>query len=96
MPLRFEWDDVKAVINLKKHGVPFELAARTFFDPLRVERHDDRDAYLEDRFVSIGLVGEVALAVAYTVRGDSIRIVSARKAERHEQASYWKNRQVHA
>src|SRR3546814_18597584 len=64
--------------------VAFEDAARVFFDPNRLDRHDGREDYGEDRFLTIGLVGTVELAVVYTVRGDSIRIISARKAESNE------------
>src|SRR3546814_12106563 len=80
-----EWDDEKAASNLTKHRVAFEDAARVFFDPNRLDRHDGREDYGEDRFLTIGLVGTVELAVVYTVRGDSIRIISARKAERSEE-----------
>ena len=92
MTLRFEWDDKKAASNLAKHGVSFPLAARIFYDPERLERYDNRKDYGEDRFVTIGLVGNMELAVAYTMRGDTIHLISARQAERHEQHHYWKNR----
>ncbi len=92
MTLSFEWDDEKATSNLTKHGVPFTLAARVFYDHERLDRYDGREDYGEDRFLTIGLVGDVELVVTYTVRGDAIRLISARKAERHEQRDYWKNR----
>lgn len=88
MTLRVEWDEDKATSNLKKHGVAFQLATRVFHDPARLERFDDR----EDRFLTIGLVGDVELAISYTLRHNTIRIISARQAERHEQRNYWKNR----
>ena len=92
MSLRFEWNDDKAVSNLTKHGVSFELAARVFLDLGRIDRYDGRDDYGEDRFLTVGLVGDVELTVAYTMRDDTIRIISARRSERHEQNEYWKNR----
>ena len=92
MGLSFEWDEEKAAANLTKHGVSFELAARAFYDPARLDRIDAREDYGEDRFLTIGLVGDVELAVVYTLRGDAIRLISARQAERHEQREYWKNR----
>lgn len=92
MTLRFEWDPDKAASNLKKHGVSFDVAARIFYDMDRLDRHDGREDYGEDRFITIGLVGGVELSVAYTLRTDTIRIISAREAERHEQRDYWKNR----
>ena len=92
MTLSFEWDDDKAAANLTKHHVAFEDAALVFCDLQRLDRYDGREDYGEDRFLTIGLVGNVELAVAYTVRGDTIRLISARKAERHEQRDYWKDR----
>ena len=92
MELSFEWDEVKAAINLKEHGVSFELAARAFYDIYRTDRYDIRESYGEDRYVTVGLVGDVELAVAYTLRGDTIRIISARMAEPNEQSTYWKDR----
>jgi uncharacterized DUF497 family protein len=46
--------------------------------------------YAEQRWITIGLVDGVEIAVAYTVRGEAIRLISARKAERHEREDYWK------
>jgi hypothetical protein len=84
----FEWDDAKATENLAKHGVAFATARSVFLDPFAVERLDDRDNYGEDRFVTIGLVDGRLLSVAYTMRGDSIRIISARGAETYERRQY--------
>lgn len=92
MTLSFEWDNEKAASNLTKHGVPFTLAARVFYDPARIDRYDCREDYGEDRFLSIGLVGTVLLVVTYTMRGETIRLISARKAASHEHPDYWKNR----
>lgn len=95
MTLSFEWDDEKAASNLIKHGVAFEDAAWVFHDCNRLDRYDGRENYGEDRFLTVGLVGTVELAVVYSARGDTIRIISARKADSHERHEYWKNRQVH-
>lgn len=92
MTLSFEWDSEKAAFNLTKHGVPFTEALPVFADVNRLDRYDGREDYDEDRFLTIGLVDDYELAVAYTLRGDTIRIISARKATRHEQRDYWKNR----
>jgi uncharacterized DUF497 family protein len=92
MTLNFEWDDEKATSNLTKHGVPFHEALSVFLDVNRLDRYDGREDYGEDRFLTIGLADDIELAVAYTLRSDTIRIISARKATRHEQRDYWKNR----
>jgi uncharacterized DUF497 family protein len=84
----FEWDDHKAVDNYIKHGVSFELAWQAFNDPFAIERLDDREAYGEERYVLIGMVEERLLFVAYTLRGNHIRIISARGAEPHEHRQY--------
>ena len=84
----FEWDDVKAAANLVKHNVSFETARRAFSDPFMVEREDDRDDYGEPRLTLLGMVNNRLLFVAYTMRGDTVRIISARGAEPHEQRLY--------
>ena len=88
--MRFEWAPDKAVINLKKHGVAFEQAATLFGDPLAltVEAPDHSEGEL--RFLTVGLSEDgVLLLVSHADGdGDGIRIISARKAERHESRQY--------
>jgi len=87
----FEWDATKAAANLRKHRVSLEDAAQVFLDPYRIETFDGRDAYGEDRWKTVGLVEPALLAVVYTVRGkagETIRLISARKADAHERAQY--------
>lgn len=87
--MKFEWDPDKACANLRKHHVSFREAARVFLDPIRIETFDRREAYDEDRWKTVGLVGPVLLAVIYTVRDEEIiRVISARKADRYEEAQY--------
>ena len=83
----FEWDGVKELANRKKHGVDFRTAAKVFLDPYVIE-FDDRDAAGELRFNAIGLVDGRMLFVTYTMRGDVVRIISARGAEPHEKKKY--------
>jgi uncharacterized protein len=84
----FEWDDAKAEVNLRKHKISFRAASRVFDDPLVVIEQDLSEDYGEDRFLAIGLVADLLMAVAYTERGDRVRIISARKANAHEQRTY--------
>ncbi len=84
----FEWDDAKGVQNLANHGVSFEAARRAFDDPFAVAREDRRQNYGEDRYVLLGMVEERLLAVAYTLPGSRVRIVSARLAEPQERRRY--------
>ena len=84
----FEWDDAKAASNRRLHKITFEQAREVFADPFIVEwieeGHDER----EQRFSALGIVEDRLLFVAYTMRGDVIRIVSARRAEPFERRRY--------
>lgn len=84
----FEWDERKAAANVIRHGAAFAAARRAFQEPFAVEWRDERHAYGEDRFVLLAMVEGRLLYVAYTVRGDSIRIISARGADSHERRRY--------
>jgi uncharacterized protein len=84
----FEWDDEKAARNLASHGVSFEAARLAFDDAFAVVREDRRQDYGEDRFILLGMVQEHLLAVSYTMRGERMRIISARLAEPRERRWY--------
>jgi uncharacterized protein len=84
----FEWDDAKAAENLARHGVSFEAARLAFDDVFAVVREDRRQNYGEDRFILLGMVEERLLAVAYTMRDERVRIISARIAEPRERRRY--------
>ncbi len=84
----FEWDDGKAAENLARHGVSFEAARLAFADVFAVVREDRRQNYGEDRFILLGTVEEHLLAVAYTMRDERARIISARIAEPRERRRY--------
>jgi len=86
-PMEFEWDNAKELANRKKHGIDFRTAAKVFLDPGVIE-FDDIDATGELRFNAIGLVEDRMLFVTYTMRGDVVRIISARGAEPHEKRKY--------
>ena len=78
---------------LQAHGVSFELATTVFKDPFAIEFVDDRADYGEKRFVIIGMAErQVLLFVAYTERAERIRIISARRATKHEQDQYFRQR----
>jgi uncharacterized DUF497 family protein len=89
MGLRFEWDQRKADSNLKKHGVTFQEATSVFADALSITIPDPNHSALEARFLDLGLSHRNRLLViSYTERGESIRIISARRASRSEQKYY--------
>jgi len=87
----FEWDEAKAEGNLHKHGVGFETARIVFQDAFAIERHDTRHDYGEARFVTTGMVNGRLLTVVYVERGDSIRIISARRSNERERHDYYQN-----
>jgi uncharacterized DUF497 family protein len=83
----FEWDEAKNRRNLAKHGISFEEAARVLAVP-RLREVDDRRTYGETRFRAYGMVEGRLLCVVYTLRGDRVRIISARRASRVERRTY--------
>lgn len=85
---RFQWDDTKAATNYADHGVRFEAAREVFNDPFALEWLDDREPYGEDRYIILGMVENRLLYVAYTMKGEKIRLISARGAEPHERRQY--------
>lgn len=89
--LRFEWDPKKNATNRRKHGVSFEDAQTAFSDDFGRIIADPDHSEDEDRFVLLGLSASLRLLVVchcYRARGDVIRIISARKADRLESAQY--------
>ena len=84
----YEWDPNKAATNLRKHGISFADAVAVFSDAFALTAADDFAA--EERFATLGTdaFGRL-LVVVYTWRGEHrIRIISARKATRHERIQY--------
>jgi uncharacterized protein len=87
------WDEGKRRKNLQDHGVDF-ADLESFFDGDLLTREDRRADYGERRFQTIGLLFEVALFVVWTPRGDeedSPHLISARKAEKHEERAWFAN-----
>jgi uncharacterized protein len=86
--IAFEWDNQKAVANLRKHGVTFELACETFFDPF-VSYLDDEAIADELRETIVGMTTTwQLLSVIYVMRDDTIRIISARMVTNVEREAY--------
>ena len=89
MGLRFTWDQRKAAANARKHRVTFREASTAFADPLSITIPDPEHSLGEQRFVLIGLSHQRRLlVVAHTERSDTIRIINARPATRHERQTY--------
>ena len=89
--LKFEWDCRKETANRKKHGVSFAEAKTAFFDENARVISDPDHSGEEDRFILLGLSSQLRLLVVchcYREDQDTIRIISARKANRSEQREY--------
>ncbi|HEY2484111.1 MAG TPA: BrnT family toxin [Candidatus Binataceae bacterium] len=83
----FQWDPGKNAANVAKHAVSFQDAIRIFQGPV-LEMRDLRRDYGEERIIAIGMLEDLALTVVYAVRGESRRIISARRAHHRERKAY--------
>lgn len=91
--LRFEWDEDKNRENIKKHGVSFQEAQTVFLDENAMRFFDPDHSQDEDRFIMLGMSFKLrVLVVCHCHRKNDtvIRIISARKADKHEAKSYWR------
>ncbi len=87
--LDFEWDEDKAIANLKKHKIGFEEAKTIFADPFSITIDDPKHSVEEHRFIDIGASADgKILVVTYTEREPKIRLISCRKATRAERKIY--------
>ena len=86
--LKFEWDEEKDRINRQKHGISFETASYVFRDEYYIEMYDFEHSINEDRYVAIGMVGNL-LFIVFTERGENIRLISARLATENERRLYY-------
>ncbi|MBX3279313.1 MAG: BrnT family toxin [Acidobacteria bacterium] len=87
--MNYEWDQKKAEINRRKHGVAFDEAATVFLDPMAVSGADPDHSLSEERYITFGFsrLGRL-LAVSHTYRPGAMRIISARRATRSERKIY--------
>ena len=86
--MRFTWSERKRAINLREHGLDF-LDAPRVFEGLTFTYEDDRVAYGEQRFITLGLLAGVPVSVAHTESDDEIRIISFRKATGREERRFF-------
>ena len=84
----FEWDEAKNAACFTYRGFDFAYALRAFFDDRRVVARDRRWDYGEDRYRLLGVIEGRVFVLIYTMRGSTIRIISARKANRKEIREY--------
>jgi uncharacterized DUF497 family protein len=86
--MEIEYDEAKSQANFAKRKFNFVFAARVFNDTSRVEERDDRFDYGEDRFKVIGMIDGKVYMVVYTPRKSTLRIISARLADKSERKRY--------
>ncbi|MGA3373539.1 MAG: BrnT family toxin [Terracidiphilus sp.] len=88
-PQSIVWDPGKAAVNLAKHGVDFEEAATVFRDPLLLVQPDLEHSEDEDRWLALGKSArQMLLVVVHTENEQTIRLISARKAQPRERRRY--------
>lgn len=87
--VKYEWDEAKRQSNLQRHGIDF-ADVEGLFESETVTILDDRFEYGEQRFVSFGLLDGRVVVIAHTETDEVIRIISARKATKREESSYFK------
>ena len=86
--MKFQFDPAKAKSNHKKHKVSFADAEGVFYDPLAIHQ-EDLDSEDEERWIAVGMSNaNQILVVSYTLRGNDIRLISARRATRREVKDY--------
>jgi len=86
--MTYEWDETKNRLNIRKHGIDFLDVPSMFQHPM-VTFLDQRKDYGEDRWIGIGVLKTILAVVVFTEpKEDTIRIISARKATRHEEQIY--------
>ena len=86
--MRFTWSERKRAVNLREHGLDFVDAPRVF-EGLTFTYEDDRLAYGEQRFITLGLLAGVPVSVAHTESDDEIRVISFRKATGREEKRFF-------
>jgi uncharacterized DUF497 family protein len=89
MPIKFDWDPRKARRNLRKHGIDFDEASTVFADTLSITIPDPDHSEDEERWVTMGLSNrQRLLVVVHTEEAETVRIISARTADRLERRKY--------
>lgn len=88
--MRFTWDERKRRSNLRDHGIDFRDLPRIFEGPTYTFE-DDRFDYGEQRFVTLGFLGGVAVSLVHTETAERIHAISLRRATHNEEAILFKN-----
>jgi uncharacterized DUF497 family protein len=89
--MKFTWDENKRQANLNKHQLDFADAEKVFLQPTDTIE-DNRFDYGEQRWYTLGILDITVIVIAHTETEDEIHVISMRKAEKNEQAMYFRNR----
>jgi uncharacterized protein len=89
--VRYSFDPAKRATNLKKHSLDIADAQKVIESGMTVTFEDRRLDYDEERFVTLGPLGDALVVIVTTETEDHVRVISMRKADRHEQALYREN-----
>lgn len=87
--MKYEWDEKKNAANQIKHGLDFS-EAEGFCWGTAIETVDDRADYGEERWIALGQIGNRVHVMIYTRRGENLRLISLRKANKRETNYYEK------
>lgn len=86
--MEFEWDENKRKTNLRTHGIDFK-GIDSVFNGYTLTIEDTRFEYGEQRFLTLGVLNGRVVVIVHTEREETIRIISIRKATKHEQSRYF-------
>jgi uncharacterized DUF497 family protein len=84
--MEFEFDEIKSEINKTKHGIDFIEAQLLWMDPERLIIPAKNIS--EERYLMIAATGKMIWSAIYTIRGNKIRLISARRARKNEKEFY--------
>ena len=88
--MRYTWHELKRQRNLNKRGLDFAEAEKVFAGPT-FTFEDNREDYGEQRWVTLGLLGDRVVVIVHTETEEEIRIISIRKANKNEQLLFFRN-----
>ena len=89
--MQYRYDKAKKALNLKKHGFDFDDAKQVIEGAKSLTFEDGRFDYGEQRFITLGLLHDLLVVIVTSETENEIRIISMRKADKHEQAIYYAN-----
>jgi uncharacterized protein len=87
--MQYTWDEAKRKSNLRKHRLDF-ADAKIVFSNLTLTFEDNRFNYEDERFITMGLLDSEVVIIAHTEQEETTRIISMRKATKHEEIIFFK------